>query len=135
MLVQRAFRSSVKTCLNKTGATKEQVAAFNNGQDLTDLPKNHELKCYMYCQLAEMDWMDAKGADIRYDVVLKQLRLLRPESQDIYLNMGKKCFSRRWQNPDPCEVAYLWSTCMKRGDIKVSSKHIRTKAFTNPPVP
>lgn len=124
MLVQRAFRSSVKTCLNKTGATKAQVELFNKEQDLTDLPNNYELKCYMYCQLHEMDWMDEKGADIRYDVVLKQLRLLRPESQDIYLNMGKKCFSRRYQTPDPCEVAYLWNACMKKGDIKVSARHI-----------
>lgn len=119
MIVRRAFESSVKSCLNKTGATPQQIELFNAGQDFTNLPKNHELMCYMHCQLFELDLMEENGTDIRYDVAMQNLRLLRPDHQQIYLDMGKKCFNRRINAHNPCVVAYLWNICLKRGDIKV----------------
>lgn len=118
--MRNIFNSFKSRCFKESGADQSMIDKFSDAEDLDNLPANRELKCYLYCQYREMEMMDSEQPVIKFDILMENIEVLRPEATQIFLNMGKKCRRLKFKTTDLCEVAYIFNVCLKKGDIDVS---------------
>lgn len=127
-IVKSVYGASVRKCLEQSGAKQEQIDEFNDAEDLNHLPSDRTLKCYMHCQLVEMDMMESdQSATVFFHKVVNGMQHLQARDQNIYLRMGSRCSMLKYHTNDPCEAAYIWNACLKKSDINVNYIEGKTK--------
>lgn len=114
-----AYKSFNRKCREESQVTQESIDGFNNGEDFNKLPDDRALKCYMLCQMLEMEMMEPGVPTVKMDIVVENIRTFSDRDKDIFLNMGKRCTRLKSKTKDSCDMAYDFNKCTKKGDINV----------------
>lgn len=118
--MRMTYNSFIYQCRNSTQVTQELITKFNDAEDFKNLPDDRSLKCYMECQMREMEMINITSATIRMDIILENIQIFNPNETDIFLKMGIRCTRAKSPLNDSCDTAYRWHVCLKKSDIDVS---------------
>lgn len=116
-----AYRSFSRRCREESKVTQESIDKFNEGEDFDKLPNDRPLKCYMRCQMINMEMMEPNASIIKSNNILENTHGFSDRDRDIFIKMGVKCIQMKDKKKEACDLAYEWNKCMKRGDINVRS--------------
>lgn len=114
------YKSFNRTCREESQVTQESIDKFNNGEDFNNLPTDRPLKCYMLCQMVQMEMIDPSTATLQFDIVVENIGVFTEEEKDLFLKMGKKCTRLKSKTKNAGDLAYDFNKCLKKGDINVS---------------
>lgn len=122
-LMVNTYKSFKKICLTESGVSQTIIDAFNEKEDFDNIPNNRELKCYMFCQMREMEFVKDDIFSIDMAAVAETVIIFSRQDQDKFLHMGRKCHRLKVKSKDFCDLAYEFNICLKKGDNIVSINH------------
>lgn len=114
--MKHAYKSFSRVCREGSAVTQDMIDSFNENEGFDNLPTNRELKCYMFCQMEQMEFMVKDVPSVDLSIVAESIEIFTREEQDIFLNMGRKCSKIKIKSKDVCDVAYEFNVCLKKGD-------------------
>lgn len=98
----------------------ETIRKFSDSDDLTTLPHNRELKCYMRCLFEVSNIMLGNTTSFNYIAMMEQMNTLPEYSHKIILRMARGCLMNN-KIRDLCDNAYKVHVCLKTNDKQVTN--------------
>ncbi|KAK0090357.1 hypothetical protein PV325_001131 [Microctonus aethiopoides] len=119
--IQNAMKPVYKTCVTKSGVSKEMVAKTHEGE----FPPDPTLQCYYACILRMMKILDSHDK-LNINAILKQIDLMLPEPRVIPTKeVSQSCYDKV-TSTDPCESSWQWTKCFyETNSSKMTTAQIR----------
>lgn len=94
------------------------IRRFSDTDDLNNLPRDRELKCYMDCLLISSEMRSENSTSFNYVNIIEAMNRMPTYSQKILLHMSRGCIKFK-KSQDGCENAYTLNVCLKTNDKEV----------------
>ncbi|KAG4079679.1 hypothetical protein HA402_009065 [Bradysia odoriphaga] len=99
-------------CLKETNADIKKLEEFTFAHDLTNLPDDRSLKCYMACIFRQYQFLQPDNPRLQLQTLFNVFPAMTDDERSHFLKMASGCTKLRAK--DPCDAVYIANVCMKR---------------------